>query len=229
MANPGSPQKMSEMNQAMPPMPPKTMYMMLIMLVVMLAVMQFRNQIGGALNVVFQVIDFNGDMPVLTLVIAGVIMITFSTLVRSFMTDFIKQARNQSINKEFQNEFREARLENNLFKLKRLQEIQPQINANSMSGMAGMMKTMPLTMIVIMPIYAWVSFFIGDTVPPELMHIHLPWGTVMLNGTLWFMPYWIVIYTLISLPIGQLESRIVRYYLLTKRLKELDALEKRAA
>jgi hypothetical protein len=37
-----------------------------------------------------------------------------------------------------------------------------------------------------------------------------------------FMPMWIVVYTLISMPIGQIESRFIRWYMLKKRLDQID-------
>ncbi|MCL2032987.1 MAG: EMC3/TMCO1 family protein [Methanomassiliicoccaceae archaeon] len=228
MPNPGSPQAMQQSRQNMPmPMQKGTMIGMFAVLIIMLVVMSFRDAIGGGLNYVFHVIDFGGQSPVLTLVIAGLIMITVSTVIRSFLTDFVAQARNQKIQSDFNKEMRQAKLENNLYKLKKLQEEQPKMMAKSMETSTQMMKIMPVTMVVIIPIYAWVWYFISNTVPEELLTAFLPWGTVHLNETLWFLPIWIVIYTMISLPIGQLENRAIRYYLLRKRLAELDGIEKR--
>ena len=107
-------------NQA-PPMSSKTMIGMMLVLVIMMIVMMFRAQIGQALDFVFRYIAFDGQYPVLTLIIAGLIMITVSTIVRSLMTDPIKMARNQQIQSDFNREFRQARVENNLFKMKKLQ------------------------------------------------------------------------------------------------------------
>jgi uncharacterized membrane protein (DUF106 family) len=237
MPNPGSPQAQQQARQGMPPMPMQkgTIIGMFAVLAIMLVVMQFRSQIGGALNVVFYpVIGFGGELPVLTLITAGLIMITASTLIRSFLTDSVKQARNQRIQSDFNKEMRQAKMENNLFKLKKLQEEQPKIMAKSMESSTQMMKLMPITMLVVIPIYAWVGYFladpffgidpsIGNHVNPELLVINLPWGELNLVSRLWILPAWIIIYTMVSLPIGQLENRIVRYYLLKKRLKELDA------
>ena len=228
MPNPGSPQNMAQAQQNMPAMPKGTMIGMLVVMVMMLAIYQFRSPVGSALNVVFQVIDFNGEWPVLTLIIAGLIMITLSTIVRSIMTDFVAQARNQHMQSTFQKEMRKARLENNLYKLKKLQEQQPEITAKSMETSAKMMKIMPFTMICFFPIYAWVFYFLEQTIlggaGGEIL-INIPWGPVDIMGTLFVIPIWIVIYTMISLPIGQLEGRIVRYFMLKKRLKELDGAE----
>jgi len=210
-------------NAAMPGMSKGTMIGMVATLAIMLVVMQFRMQIGKGLNFVFEpLIGFGGSWPVVTLVIAGLIMITLSTLIRSYMTDFVAQARNQKISSEFNKEMRQARLENNLYKLKKLQEEQPKMMAKSMESSTQMMKVMPITMMVVIPIYAWVFYFLTYVVAPEMTSIHLPFAEVNLLDTLWVMPLWIVIYTMISLPIGQLENRVVRYFLLKKRLKKLD-------
>jgi uncharacterized membrane protein (DUF106 family) len=221
---------MRQTQQAMPAMPKGTMIGMFATLMIMMVVMMFRDPIGQGLNYGLQVIDFNGQWPVFTLIIAGLIMITLSTVIRSLMTDFVSQARNQKIQSEFNKEMRQARLENNLFKLKKLQEEQPKMMAKSMDTSMQMMKVMPITMVVVIPIYAWVYFFLGNTVPEELLTVAMPWGTVgnLRDDVLWFLPIWIVIYTMISLPIGQLENRIVRYFLLKKRLKELDGIENKS-
>ncbi|UAL08499.1 MAG: EMC3/TMCO1 family protein [Candidatus Methanogranum gryphiswaldense] len=206
-------------------MPKGTLIGMMIALVVMMVVMMFRDPIGKALNVVFQYIDFGGQWPVFTLIISGIIMITLSTVIRGFITDPIEQAKVQQEQSGFNAELRQARIENNLFKLKKLQEQQPQMMGKSMKMSTDQMKIMPVTMVIILPVYAWVYYFISYTVDPVDLYINMPWGVLNLaNSVMGFMPYWIVIYTMISLPIGQLENRFVRYYLLKKRLKELDVV-----
>lgn len=204
-----------------PAMPKGTMIGMMLTMVIMMVVMMFRDPIGKGLNVVFKAIDLGGQHPVWTLVTAGLIMITLSTIIRTYMTDFVKQARSQKIQSDFNKEMRQARQENNLYKLKKLQEEQPKIMAMSMESSTQMMKVMPLTMVVVIPIYAWVWFFIGNTVPEELLTVTMPWGVAHLNESIWVLPIWIVVYTMISLPIGQLENRLIRYLLLNKRLMEL--------
>ena len=223
------------------PMSSKTMIGMLLVLVIMMIVMMFRAYIGQALDVVFQFIAFDGQYPVLTLVIAGLLMITVSTIVRSLMSNPIKMAKNQHIQSEFNKEFRQARIENNLFKMKKLQEMQPEIMNMSMEQSTQQMKTMPVTMIFLMPVYAWVWYFLiaGTDSSTGVVGIYftednpplvdIPWAQDFnLNTYIWFFPSWIVIYTLISMPIGQIENRLIRYILLKKELRKLDLEVKKA-
>lgn len=235
MPNPGSPESMQQVQQQAPPMSSKTMIGMMLTLVIMMVVMSFRDQIGYALDFVFTYISFGGDYPVLTLIIAGLIMITVSTIIRSLMSDPIEMAKNQQIQSDFNKEFRQARIENNLFKMKKLQEQQPQMMAMSMEASTKQMKVMPITMLFIIPVYAWVYYFLktGDGAEyfPDVTSVivNMPWGTLDLNTALMgFFPAWIIIYTMVSLPIGQIESRLIRFIFLRKHLNELDREVKRA-
>ena len=151
----------------------KTMLGMLFVMVIMFAVASFRQQIGGALDFIFQYIAFGGEYPVLTLVIACTIMITLGTVIRGFLQNPIKMARNQQIQSEFNKELRQARIENNLFKLKKLEEMQPQIMAMSMQQSTDQMKVMPITMLFVIPIYAWVWLHGKSGNQKGLLHCHL--------------------------------------------------------
>lgn len=221
----------------MAPMSNKSMIGMMMTLFIMMLVMNFRDAIGHSLDFIFKHIAFDGQYPVLTLIIAGLVMITASTIIRSFMSDPIKMAKSQQIQSDFNREFRMARIENNLFKLKKLQEQQPKMMSMSMESSASQMKIMPLTMLFIIPVYAWVYYFLktGDTAAYfntasmiEMTYVNMPWGSLDLNAALLgFFPAWIVVYTIVSLPIGQIENRLIRFILLRRRLDELNLIIKR--
>lgn len=212
--------------EGMPQMPKNAMLGMLLSMGVMIIVLMYREQVGHYLNYVFQYIDFGGKYPVMTLMIAGLLMTTLSSVIRSLMTDPLKMAKTQHVQKEFNLEMRKARVENNLFKLKKLTEQQPKMMAASMSSSQDQMKIMPVTMIIVIPIYAWVWYFIGagaiDTV------INVPWADVNLLQS-YVLPAWILIYTLISVPIGQLVNKIIRFFLLKRRIDELEGEGLKAA
>ena len=101
----------------------------------------------------------------------------------------------------FNKELRQARLENNLYKVKKLTEMQQSMMAGNMSSMNKTMKVMPYTMLIIIPIFLWIRYFIAVTASEAgTLIINIPWSVagVSLSHTLWFMPSWILVYTISS-------------------------------
>ena len=96
--------------------------------------------------------------------------------------------------------------------------------AKSMESSTQMMKSMPLTMIVVVPIFLWVRYFVNVTLVDSMRIISVPWamGGVSLTDT-YVLPAWILIYSLISIPFGQIVMRLVRTYQFKKRLKEIES------
>lgn len=121
-----------------------------------------RDLLGKAVGFVFDpVLGFGGKYPLWTVTLAGVIMILASTVVRHFLVDWVKMARVQEVMRHFQKEFRDAQKSNNTYKMKRLTEAQPEI-LQLQSEMSGeQLKPMALTMIVVIPIFIWLSTFMA--------------------------------------------------------------------
>lgn len=183
---------------------------------------EIRFAIGTALNyALFPVIGFGGTLPVITLLIAGMMMILISTVLRHFFVDWVEMARSQKIVTAFRKELTKARLENNTYKQKKLMDIQPQIMSKSMSGMQTQMKLMPITMLVIIPVFAWLFVFVTEHIATTT--ISVPWGPVTdLLGSNIF-PNWILLYSLLTIPFGQVLTRVLKYFSFKKRLKELES------
>ena len=182
--------------------------------------------IGGALNVVFQVIDFGGEYPVVTLMLMGSIMILLSSGIRTLMTDTLEQQKAQAFSSAFNRELRQARLDNNLYKVKKLMDMQPMVMQKSMESSNQMMKSMPFTMLIVVPIFLWVRYFVDVTLGEAgTQIISVPWAMNAINLTdvYWFLPAWILIYSLISIPLGQIIMRIVRAFQFKRHLAKLEA------
>ena len=223
MAPPGGEPQMGEMPQ-MPSMMPMLLSMLMIFGLYFIDGQQ--HYIGGLLNYGLQIFAFDGQYPVVTLMLVGALMVTLSTILRSFTTDMLEQTKNQHIMTAFNQELKQARLDNNTYKMKKLMEIQPQLMNKNMEQSSAMMKVMPYSMLIIIPLFLWVRYFIAVTLADPASAgtlIAVPWTDgVDLNGNLWFMPVWIVVYTLISIPLGQILNRLIRGYKFNKHLKEIE-------
>ena len=183
--------------------------------------------IGELLNYVFGVFDFGGKYPVVTLMLVGGIMAILTTVLRAFTTDMLSQAKNQAIMSSFNKELKEARLEQNLYKIKKLTAVQTELMNKNMETTSSMMKVMPYTMLIVVPMFLWVRYFVAITlVDAGTAMVAFPWTDgVDLNSSLWFMPVWIVTYSLISIPLAQIVNRLIRGYKFKKHLLEIDKVQ----
>jgi len=150
---------------AKPPKPDIANQMILMLVFVVAIFIMFdqnlRQSLGAAVGVVLEpIVGFHGQNAVLTLFFTGLLMGLFSIVVRHFFVDWIEQARIARITSAFQKELREARLTNNTYKLKKLTELQPQIMSQSLKTSQTQMKLMPVTMLVIIPVFAWLANFV---------------------------------------------------------------------
>jgi uncharacterized membrane protein (DUF106 family) len=163
---------------------------------------------------------FGGSFPVVSLFITGAFMTSLSIVVRHFFTDYVKQVKSQKIMSAFNKEMQGARKENNTYKLKKMMELQPKMMEESMKQTTTQMKLMPVTMLIIIPIFAWLAVFVGDL---ESAMITVPWSDNANLNASYLLPAWVLLYSLISVPFGQLLSRGLRYYSFKKRLSAMQA------
>lgn len=183
-----------------------------------------RSALGAAVGYgLGPLLSFDHKAPVVTLVITGLLMAALTIVVRHFFTDYVEQARSQKIVSAFNKELRDARKENNSFKTKKLLAEQPKILQRSMAQTTTQFKLLPVSMIIVIPIFAWLSVFLGDVTALHGSIYAVPWASNANFNDSYLFPEWVLVYTLVSIPFGQVLSRALRYFSFAKRLKELKA------
>jgi uncharacterized membrane protein (DUF106 family) len=171
---------------------------------------ELRSQLGHWVGIVLNpLIGFDGKYPVLTIMVAGTIMVLATTLVRHFTTDWLEQARFQSYMRSFQKELSTARKENNTYKMKKLQDRQPEVLGKQQEVQAKQMKTMPFTMIIVIPLFAWlIEFLIGL----DYWWYSAPWNSrVDMWRVAFLFPNYILLYMTLSIPLGALVQKAMKY------------------
>ena len=128
-----------------------------------------------SLNTVFYpLIGFDGNFPVLTLVLAGTIVVSLSSFFQNLFTDWKKMGESQEITKAFQKEMQQARKDGNTNKVNKLMKMQPQIMRRQTEASSGMMKPMFFLFVFIVPIFMWLRFFLGNL---DYYFFSVPWTT----------------------------------------------------
>jgi uncharacterized membrane protein (DUF106 family) len=160
-------------------------------------------------------IGFGGHLPVLTILLAGALLVILSTVVRHFTTDWLETAKTQAAMRHFQKEMMKARKENNTYKIKILTEFQPQMMAKSQKMQSAQLKTMPLTMIIAVPLFAWLGVWLYKL---DYTWYTAPWNLNVdfftTNGIVFgssVFPHWVLLYICLSIPLGSLVQKAMKY------------------
>lgn len=186
-----------------------------------------RNQVGDYVGLVLEpIIGFGGQDPALTLLFASLITGVATGLIRHYMVDWLEMARTQKLMKAFQNELKEARKNENNYRVKKLTELQPEVMKEQASMSGQQFKPMGVTMVIVIPMFGWLWTFIQGLPDPS---IAAPWGgrTMLLESApiVSFLPTWILLYSLFSIPIGQLVQKGLKAIEFSRELENVDTSE----
>lgn len=168
-----------------------------------------RTKLGQWVAVVMDpVFGFHGHWPVLTILLSGTFMVLATTVIRHFTTDWLEQARMTAYMRSFNKELLAARKENNTYKTKKLQDKQPDVLRMQQEMQAKQMATMPLTMIVVVPLFAWLFLFLERL---DYWWFSAPWNSRVDMFTNTVFPHYVLLYMALSIPLGALVQKAMKY------------------
>jgi len=204
-----------------PVQPPAMGGMLLTMLFMFYIILnpELRDGMGDfAGSILEPQIGFNHKYPILTFLLAGAIMIGATTLIRHMIVDWESMAQSQSKMTAFNKEMSEARKSGNQARMSKLMTMQPQIMVIQSEMMSNQMRPMIFTMLIAIPIIMWLRGFVYGM---ELQVLSLPWEpNYSLTDKLWFLPHWILVYSALSLPFGQILMRCLKIVSLSNKSVE---------
>ena len=158
--------------------------------------------IATTLNSVFYpLIGFGGSSPILTIILAGIIVVFLSSFFNNLFTDWKKMGEMQEMSKAFQKEISSARKSGNTNKVNKLMKMQPEIMRKQTEAQSGMMKPMIFLFIFIVPIFMWLRYFLGGL---SYYYFTVPWANgVLLYEKPFLMQAWLWIYMIFAFVVGQ--------------------------
>jgi uncharacterized membrane protein (DUF106 family) len=179
--------------------------------------------IAISLNGVFYpLIGFSGNAPVLTIVIAGLIVVILSSFFQNIFTDWKKMGESQEITKAFQKAMSDARKQGNTNRVNKLMKMQPQIMKRQTEASSGMMKPMFFLFIFIVPIFIWLRFFLAGL---DYHFFTLPWANgvslIPAGSDKFIMQNWLWIYMVFSMVVGQIIRAGFKWIVWSDRWKEI--------
>jgi uncharacterized membrane protein (DUF106 family) len=186
------------------------LYMMLFLFVMFIMV---TTPIGTVLGEYFgyvlePVIGFSGAYPIVTLILAALIVVFLSSFFTNLFTDWKAIGKTQETTKAFQKEITKARKEGNTNKVNKLMKMQPQIMKMTTQSQSGMMKPMVFLMVFIIPIFWWLRGgpnqswgFLSNL---DYYYFTVPWANRVSLFDHTVMQNWLLLYFLFSMLFGQL-------------------------
>ncbi|HJP44265.1 MAG: EMC3/TMCO1 family protein [Candidatus Poseidoniia archaeon] len=150
-------------------------------------------------------IGFDGAYPAVTILLAGMVMIGGTTVIRHLLVDWQQMAEVQLKMQAYNKALSAARKEGQQARVQKLMKMQPEVLMLQSGMMSNQMRPMVFTMLIAIPIIMWLYEF---TAGLPVQALSLPWEPHWeLQERLWILPHWIVIYSVMALPFGQILLR----------------------
>ena len=196
--------------------------MMMFMTMFIMFIEPMRNAVGGAAWVVlYPMIGLDSKYPVITLFMAGLVMVLLTTVIRHYFIDWVSSAKNQAMMKDFNKELRDSRMAQNDKKVTMLMAKQPEIMKINMESSMAQMKPMAFTMIFIIATFTFLGVFVND-LSSSMFSVPWNYNVDFQTSIVCAFQNWIFVYMLISLSFGQVLQRMLKLVTFSKRLKEMD-------
>ncbi|HDO19809.1 MAG TPA: DUF106 domain-containing protein [Thermoplasmatales archaeon] len=203
-------------------------FLVMFLMLFIIGDVRIRAWIALSLDKLFYpLIGFGGSYPLLTLVIAGIIVVTLSSFFTNLFMDWKAMGRAQEISKHFQEELKKARKENNAAKIKKLMEMQPKILQMHTQSSSGMTKQMIFAMIFIAPIFIWLMYFLSKV---PYLYFTTPWANTVsfVERSPIFITNWFLFYLIFSIVVGQVVRQCMKYLKLSGWWQNIKGVRKSA-
>ena len=182
-----------------------------------------RTPIGNAANVVFgPTIGFNYRLPLLTLVIAGIMIGLVTSIPRYFFTDWMRYGRTQARSRAYSQAIREAYKTQQRDRIQKLNKMRMEMTMEQQQLQMQTMKPLMVLTILTIFIFIWLDVFIYS-LPYSI--VSFPWAKDVLITSSFLFPVWIFIYFLASLVIGYFATMLIKYLDFSFKLRRIEEKE----
>jgi len=202
-----------------------SLYFIFFMVIMMILIFpDFRNALAIGVGYVFTpLLGFGGKFPVLTMIFAGLLLTIINMYARHYFVNWYEAARIQEKVKYISKKMREAYRTRDTGKVQKFQKIQQKLMMDQMKISQDQMKPMVVTLIIVIAIFSWLYYFL-DSIPPLLRVFAMPWtwpSGIDITGGISMFPYWLILYSFFTFPLGYFITYLFKMYEFRKRLSEI--------
>jgi len=182
---------------------------------------------AAALGVILNpLLGFNGAYPVITVLLAGVLSSTISSVLRHFTTDWVGMARvNRTLTALRKDQF-EAVKKGNQARVKKLREVQTGMMIEAQKVQFASMKSFAYTFLFFVVLFLWLRAELIDKTLAGLNNLlfAVPWSfDALLTDGRYVFPVWVILYSLLALPFSQIVQRVLKYVFFSRRLRARES------
>ena len=171
------------------------------------------------------VIGFDGRYPVITILLAGLLTSTVSSVVRHFFTPWSKMARMNATMGAFRKEQMEAFRKQNTNRVQKLREKQSEAMTEFQDVQILPLKLMAYTIFFFVVIFTWLRLFVDERLTSMgNLYFAVPWSFNTYVHAAYVFPSWILLYSLLAIPFSQVVQRVLKYFTFRKRLQDLGVI-----
>jgi uncharacterized membrane protein (DUF106 family) len=201
------------------------MYMMVFLTLFVLLNGDLRDSFTlGARAVFHPLIGFNAAYPVITLLLAGSLTTTISSVLRHVFVDWINAARVGKQMGALRKAQMEAMRRGNPAKVEKLREMQGKLALEMNKVQIANMKPLAFTFLFFIIFISWLSAFVYvDAYVAGRSVFAVPWQPQVDLRASYGFPAWILLYSLLAIPVSQVLTRLLKFLQFRKRLAALGA------
>ncbi|MGC8619710.1 MAG: DUF106 domain-containing protein [Thermoplasmata archaeon] len=216
---------MAEQKQANPAGSMTSLYFIFLMVILMIFIFpDFRNTLATGVGFVFTpLLGFGGKFPVLTMIFAGLLLTIINMYARHYFVNWYEVARVQEKARYISRKIRDAYRNRDMGKIQKYQKVQSKLMMDQMKISQDQMKPMVVTLIIVIAIFSWLYYFL-DSIPSALRVFAMPWtwpSGIDITGGISMFPYWLILYTFFTFPLGYFITYLFKLYEFRKRLQEI--------
>lgn len=201
------------------------MIFLVMMAIWMMFIPEVARDFGAVAGLVFDpLIGFGGRFPVITILLAGMLTTLVSSVVRDRFTDWVRMARMNKVMSYLRKEQMDAIRRGNMPKQQKLKEVQAGMQKDMLDVQFAPMKSMAYTLIMFIIVFTWLRAFVDvQLASQQNLFFAVPWSSNAFFLGAYVLPTWILLYSLLAIPFGQIAQRVLKYFRFKKALAKSEA------